>query len=276
MYMASREPDWERLSYSGVDCPHPALGSIGHSRHRRARRPALGPHQHAAWECCVILDGEVHWWAEQEQWHLRAGSVYLTAPGEEHGSVGAVMHPCRLRWCQIDAGFVGDRWRDLPARSWSDDGSVERLLEQLFQECHQPDPLSGDACSALLTHLLVAVQRTARAGRPDPEPPELLRLRQRIDRDPAWWPDIDDLAAHTGLGRTRLFQLARQHWQEAPLAHLGRLRLRRAGELLLADDRPVTAIAFDLGFASSQHFATAFKRASGFAPTAYRRQHMDA
>jgi len=266
----------QRESYSGVDCPHPTLHAIGRSHHRHARSPALTTHSHAGWELCVLLGGAVEWWVEDERWSLRAGSTYLTAPGERHGAVDAVMQPCRLLWCQVADATAGERWRRLPGRSWQDDGAIAAILEALLAECRRPDELATAACAGLLEQLVVTVCRSAGATRRDAEPAALRRIRARLTATPDWWPEIDELATLAGVGRTRLFQLARRHWHAAPLAHLNRLRLRHAGERLLADDRPITEIAFELGYASSQHFATAFKRASGFSPNAYRRQHMDA
>ena len=49
-----------------------------------------------------------------------------------------------------------------------------------------------------------------------------------------------------------------------------RQRIRLARERLRTTDHPVTQIAFDLGFASSQYFATTFKRLVGNTPRAYR------
>jgi AraC-like DNA-binding protein len=48
--------------------------------------------------------------------------------------------------------------------------------------------------------------------------------------------------------------------------------LRRAAEQLAQTDAPVTAIAFDLGFSSTQHFATSFRKQYGLSPTQFRRK----
>jgi AraC-like DNA-binding protein len=46
-------------------------------------------------------------------------------------------------------------------------------------------------------------------------------------------------------------------------------RLRRA-QRALEGDEPVTAIAFEAGFATPQHFSTAFKKFTGLSPTEWR------
>ncbi len=269
MYMV----DCLRESFHGRACPHPALTAIGWSQRRRAQSPALGAHAHAGWELCCLVSGRVEWWVENERCTLHAGDLYLTAPNERHGAIDEIFQPCQLLWCQIDATWIDAAWQVLP-RCWAGAAAVEPLLRTLLHECQHPDQHSHDAAAALLQYLIIAVQRSA-AGTPAAEPAPLQRIRTRIIADPAWWPSIEELASWTGLGRTRLFQLARAHWREAPLVWLARQRLRAAADRLLTNNEAITAIAHDLGYASSQHLATAFKHDFGFSPSAFRQQHMD-
>jgi AraC family transcriptional regulator len=51
-------------------------------------------------------------------------------------------------------------------------------------------------------------------------------------------------------------------------------RVERARQLLLLAPLTVTDVALTCGFASSQHFATAFRRALGVRPTDYRQQRL--
>ena len=43
--------------------------------------------------------------------------------------------------------------------------------------------------------------------------------------------------------------------------------------MLKDTDKPVAEIAFETGFATSRYFSTAFKAATGYTPTAYRKQY---
>jgi AraC-like DNA-binding protein len=49
-------------------------------------------------------------------------------------------------------------------------------------------------------------------------------------------------------------------------------QMRRAQELLRGEDT-LARIAGDVGFSSAQHFATAFRRATGDTPGAWRMHH---
>jgi AraC family transcriptional regulator len=61
----------------------------------------------------------------------------------------------------------------------------------------------------------------------------------------------------------------------SPYRWMRERRLDRARQLLADDDRTLTSIAIDLGFASLSHFSATFKQAMGISPTHYRRNLAD-
>ena len=56
-----------------------------------------------------------------------------------------------------------------------------------------------------------------------------------------------------------------------PHQYLVRSRLRHAARLLAAEERPITDIAFDVGFADLSNFVRTFHRAAGVSPRAFRK-----
>ena len=56
-----------------------------------------------------------------------------------------------------------------------------------------------------------------------------------------------------------------------PHQYLVRSRLRRAARLLAEEDRSITDIALDVGFADLSNFVRTFHRAAGVSPRAFRR-----
>ncbi len=81
---------------------------------------------------------------------------------------------------------------------------------------------------------------------------------------------LAEIAAEVGLTPrhyTRLFQAATGL---PPHAWVMRRRIEHACELLADPARTVTDVALELGFASSQHFATTFRKHTGQTPSNYR------
>src|SRR5678815_3234455 len=56
-----------------------------------------------------------------------------------------------------------------------------------------------------------------------------------------------------------------------PHQYLVRARLRRAARLLADDERPITDVAYDVGFGDLSNFVRTFHRAAGVSPRRFRR-----
>ena len=81
---------------------------------------------------------------------------------------------------------------------------------------------------------------------------------------------VGKLVNHIGYGRSRLFELFRANTGMTPNDYLRRLRVEAARGLLTDTSRPVTEIAFEVGFNSSQYFSTVFLQYTGLTPTGFR------
>ena len=81
---------------------------------------------------------------------------------------------------------------------------------------------------------------------------------------------VGKLVTHIGYGRSRFFELFRANTGMTPNDYLQRLRLEAARGLLSETSRPVTEIAFEVGFNSSQYFSTVFLQYTGLTPSGFR------
>jgi AraC family transcriptional regulator len=82
---------------------------------------------------------------------------------------------------------------------------------------------------------------------------------------------LGDLAASSGLDPFSFLRLFKGETGVTPYRFVLQTRLRRAIELLRDTSRPVTEIAFDVGFGDLSNFINAFRREVGVSPRAYRR-----
>ena len=86
---------------------------------------------------------------------------------------------------------------------------------------------------------------------------------------------LERMAEACGLHRTRFGQYCRQYTSLNPIALLNSLRLGAARRMLTeANFESVTEVALRCGFASSQYFATRFRREVGLSPREFRAQRM--
>lgn len=107
-------------------------------------------------------------------------------------------------------------------------------------------------------------------GLPLPTDVRLQKIAQAIINDPADDRDLESWADWAAIGARTL---SRRFVAETGFnftAWRQRARLMRSLQML-AEDMPVQAVAFDLGYSSASAFISLFKRTFGATPAAYRR-----
>lgn len=265
-----------REVFAGKSRIIPEIPMCGWSR-QRAARAGLWPHTHAAFEICLLAEGEVHWWVERETHVVRSGEIFITGPGERHGGVGAVVHPCELYWLHVSVrqpeemrALLADL-RRLTVRTFAASAVLQSDLRRLVEEHRTPGRHAQAFAKAMLSAVLALVIREAAAA-----PPQQLsntvsqaiafmsaRLGEQIS--------LREIAAAAGVSAPHLQRRFQQELHGPVGAHLTRLRLDQARALLQRNANPVTEIALAAGFSSSQYFATVFRRYFGMSPSTYRR-----
>ncbi len=273
-----------RESFTGPQLLVPALRMLGHNS-PRAAHSALAAHRHPGmYEICLIAGGSVEWWVGPERLEVGPGQVFITRPGEEHGGVDAVIHPCDLYWAQavlaaptapraVAAGFRRLRLRTFPGSQ-----QVRACFERLLAEHRQRDPLSPIAAQAAFHELLVTVLRDHDRHAQQREA-QTRALSPEIRRAAAWMEqELEDnfavaqAARRVGLSVAQFHVRFRRETGFAPGLWRTRRRIALAKSLLRRPEASITEIALRCGFSSSQYFATVFKKMVGLTPGQYRRR----
>jgi len=83
--------------------------------------------------------------------------------------------------------------------------------------------------------------------------------------------DLAAAAAEAGLSPFHFLRLFSRVLGVTPHQYLVRSRLRRAARLLADEDRPVTDVALESGFADLSNFVRSFRRAAGVSPRGFRK-----
>lgn len=158
---------------------------------------------------------------------------------------------------------------------------LQASLQLLAMETAQRDLGSGLVISRLADIIFAqAVRAYMHTLDPETEAGWLAALSDRrigqalraLHRDVAAGWTVDALATAAGMSRSAFAQRFKEKVGRTPLDYLAHWRMFRAGGMLQHSDRALAAIAENVGYESEAAFNKAFKRWSGIAPGAYRRQ----
>ncbi|MHB1155978.1 MAG: helix-turn-helix domain-containing protein [Phycisphaerales bacterium] len=284
---------FERETFTGQQIALPELQCFGWTATPRADDLSLGPHaHHNAYEICLIVDGTVQWWVGHEIYQLGRGDIYITRPDETHGGIDDVMHPCALYWFILPhpgrsplPGLTMSQTRSLMGalaklkwRSFASSPELRAAFAQLHHELRDRSMFSPISARAAFHTLLVrllrdhdqATQHPTAANRP--RTPAMRQTMQWIADHLAEDVAVERIAEVVNLSVSRFHERFLAEVGLTPAEYRTHLRIRRAKQLLGQGDMTITRIAHQLGFSTSQYFATVFKKIVGMTPVAYRRR----
>lgn len=282
-------PHGERLihdltAFGLPEAPYVAAQNLPHTF------PALPTHIHKGlMEINYFLKGERVYRVGGKDYHLRGGQVFVTWPDEVHGS-GSALHGRGLHfWVQLllpqpgspFLGFSPKRaaplleglW-NLPRRHFRADPAMRGVYMNILDICRRgPSPLASLKLSVLLAQWLLMVVEGAASPRQDEITPDIAKVLELIRKNPLEHYSVADLADTACLSESRFKGKFREQIGVPPGDYLLRLRMEMAAEWLAAGKQNITEMALDLGFSSSQHFSTTFKRFFGKSPILWAREH---
>ena len=273
--------------------PHmPELLLLGRREVREAS--PLGYHSHEeAYEFVLIEKGKASWEVDGEEHDTGAGDVFYTRPGEVHNARYNVIEPCQFWWLQLRAPFLGQHTLPWLGLSRSETLELARAIEalprvsavtpeapkwmaKLSQALMRSDPLSRlEQRVLVLQFLLALVQGQPRAPGQSQNARLVRTVIQWLEANLSERCTVEELAGLINVSPSHFHRLFRQETGLTPMAYAERLRCREACRRLEATDEPITKIAVDLGYATSQHFATVFRRIMGRTPTEWRHMRKD-
>ncbi|HEY6641766.1 AraC family transcriptional regulator [Povalibacter sp.] len=237
------------------------------------------PEQHRQYSISFVRRGSFGCHIEGEHYELVAGSVFIGHPGGEylcthdhHGCgdeclsfglsaevVDMIAGPQRPLWrtrCVAPLPqlmIVGELAQVIAA------GNSDMALDEagVLLAAKYIEVVSGQSRRSLRTH----AQARRRA----------VEAAMWIDANSQHAIDFEQAARQVGLSSFHFLRLFAAIIGVTPHQYLVRSRLRHAARLLADEDRPITAVALDVGFNDLSNFVRTFHRAAGMSPRDFRR-----
>jgi AraC-like DNA-binding protein len=245
----------------------------------RADKAYPEEHHRGAWTVAFVRRGTFRYRAaDTNRLHaLRPGWILLGRPGAEY----ECSHDHDGGDCCTSIAIAEDAVHEaMPATRLGTGATPAAVLPPLprvmawLERVRARDDVDLDEVA-----LRVAAAIAAQADRPAPAP-LVDRARHRgpvdaaidaIDRDCVRSWSLPSLAAVAGLSPFHFLRVFRTITGTTPHQYLVGARIRRASQLLLDTGRPVTDVAYDVGFSDLSNFVRTFHREIGCSPRAYRR-----
>jgi AraC family transcriptional regulator len=155
---------------------------------------------------------------------------------------------------------------------------VHQLLDRIWDAGSADTPVTALYADAALLMLWAELRKEAAApmaalARGGLAPWQVRRCTEYLKDQCSDNVGLESLANLVGLSPYHFARAFKQSTGMPPHRYQLNLRIARAKVLLENTDAPVTEVAFDVGYESSQALARLFRREMGLSPSEYRRQH---
>jgi len=277
-----------RIVYETPDIV-PGLRHIGYDVFADARPSGLETHSHpGAYEVCYIRRGSLQWLVSERPYDVGPGDLFMTLPDEMHGGRNGVMDRCELFWVSFDldvtdgcgmkaaeCALLDRSLRSCRMRVCPGPVEIVGHFERILRTLSAPEPLTPAVVRSSLVLLLAEVRSAylrAATGVNRPPSPRIAKAMTWMQRHLADAIALDAVAAQVALRPSQFRAVFMEETGFSPREYLTQVRIARAKEILGQANRSITSIALATGFTSSQYFATAFRRITGFTPRDFRKR----
>ena len=245
-----------------------------------------------------VNDGRFDWVIEEKHYVLFPGDLAVVLPGQSFGGEKDFLDIGTISWMHLELEQFEKNGK-IAMGNWSrlsdhECKTIGRILLQnncpilsevkevgdLFQNM-QNEFINQEigyvsSVNQLIDQLFIftARQLTHQNNSRRDFPQTFMKLEQSLRENLSHQWTLEEMAALVGLGTTAFSEKVKNYTGFSPLNYLINIRITEAIKLLKRPDVHVTDIALDVGFYSSQHFATTFKKLTGNTPSDFRKKNI--
>jgi len=244
-----------------------------------------------------VIEGKFEWHIHQQQYMLYPGDAALILPGQKFGSEKGFLDIGSISWIHINiqrlehGKMMPGKWSSL---SESESQAIEkilllnnslvlskfneagRILQYIQSELFNKEIGYCTRANQLVDELFITITRhlTKQSNPARDFPKTFMQLEQTLRQNLSHQWTVEEMAAVVGMGTTLFNEKVKTYSGFSPINYLINIRISEAIKLLKKKEISLTDIALDIGFYSSQHFSTTFKKLTGYTPSEFRKNHL--
>lgn len=243
-----------------------------------------------------VIDGKFEWTINRARHVLYPGDTALVLPGQEIGGshgyfgIGTVIWLClQIEKMDREGQIILGKWSNLSKSECTTIGKILQMndlpvlrvketmgiLQEMRCEIMNQEIGYVTRVNYMLDSLLIVAgrQSTRQASSRRDFPQTFLKLENALRKNLSHQWTVEEMAAMVGLGTTAFTEKVKSYTGFSPLHYLINIRISEAIKLLKRDEVNITDIALEMGFYSSQHFSTTFKKLTGHTPGEFRKRN---
>jgi AraC-like DNA-binding protein len=245
-----------------------------------------------------VIDGRFDWVIEDQPYVLYPDDLAIILPGQRFGGEKDLLDIGTISWMHLEVQQL-ERNGKIEMGKWSrltesECRTIGRILllnscpvlsklkearihfQNIYNEFNNQEIGYATRVNLLIDELLISIARqlTRQNDSRRDFPQTFMKLEQKLRENLSHQWTVEEMAALVGLGLTAFSEKVKSFTGFSPLNYLINIRISEAIKLLKRADVHVTDIAFDVGFYSSQHFATTFKKLTGYTPSEFRKKNI--
>ena len=263
----------------------PQVSFAGRSRLSQTR-PQGKMHVHNnTLEILYVVSGQVTYRITDTDHLVKGGEIFLTFPDEIHCTS---YHPhMHFYWFGLDINspdrkFLGladpeakalrAALQQIKMRHFKGSPVAKECIGRFIDAALSDTPyrklIAQSAVIELLTYLIDAEKQQQQIELCSPVYKALKIMEKEIEESIS----LQKIADSIHVSLSHFHKIFRQEMGISPYDYILHRKIERAKKLLIDPVIPITEIAFRLGFPSSQHFATLFKKITAQTPSAFRKE----
>ena len=223
----------------------------------------------------IILEGDMKVVYDNQAYLVKAGDCIIIPPGEDTLSTGP-SGTCKKKYFIPSGSMFRNAMKELKFDKLSVihdflTEDYEKLFDRVCQ-LHQEHEQSTLSELAALSFELIMLTASKIENQEYPEP--LVRCMEFIGSNISQKLSLNIICDATGIGKTKIKEMFRDHLHASPGRYIVNLRLNSALKMLEGASCSIKQIAFACGYENPLYFSNAFKAHFGASPRNYLKKHL--
>lgn len=257
------------------------LRYVGLGYRRFGIQPTKSPPR-VNWEFFAVVSGQcAPVMPKQENTLLKANTLWIFAPGSDHGWTGNEKHRAYITAFhfgvvppQLEAAVLAQGHLALPL-DVSERKRLVTIAKQMRPEFQQPTNFSNLMYQGVLIELtLLALRKLPILEKPLPPSP----AKRTVEAATSWFasnlaitPSVAQVAKEVHVSSSTLRRMFRETRKESPARVFSRMRLEASMKLMSESTLKLDEIAEECGYSCASDFCRAFRSVMKITPAVWRR-----